>query len=142
MFVDPDGWASLGWPPRLPYDEDRCRFLERKIRNLTEKILRRENDLATNPQSLPEYIGPGEGLGQTRRGHRTLIEIDQRNRRKYQDEYDKRCDDKDGGGDGGGGSGSTVAQCVAVGAVVVGACILAPHLCAPAIGIGVLVGTQ
>ena len=77
-----------------PDDEesDKCRRLKEKIENLRKEIYdKRIPDLDNNPGELPEYIGPGERLRETVRGHRKLLDRQLRNLRRLEDRYDREC---------------------------------------------------
>lgn len=73
-------------------ENEECRFLREKIERLRKEIFgKRIPALETNPSNLPEYIGPGERLRDTVRGHRTLLDQQLRNLRRLEDKYDKQC---------------------------------------------------
>ena len=68
-----------------------CKALERKINNIRKQLNDRYNDLDNDKLNLPERIGPGESLYQTRRGHRTIINQLQRSLKRAEDRYIEDC---------------------------------------------------
>jgi len=82
-YIDPSGLAKHD--PSSLY----CRNLAVKIKNIGDQLDKRWQEL--DQGGLPEYIGPGESFYETMRGHRTIINIMDRNRRDLQDKYDDDC---------------------------------------------------
>ena len=80
-------------PEQCKDDEsDKCKNLREKINNLRNEIFgKRIPDLANNPSDLPEYIGPGEKLRDTVRGHRKLLDRQLRRLRELEDQYALEC---------------------------------------------------
>jgi len=114
-FTDPTGLKH-------PANSAHCSALRRKMQNLRNDLDDRWNDLAADRLNLPERLGPGELLSQTKRGHRTMINDRESNLRKFEKRYLDECDEDNG--DSGGQSCDT--GCAAVGAAVsVGAGYLA-----------------
>jgi hypothetical protein len=73
-------------------ESDKCKRLREKIENLRKEIFdKRIPDLVNDPGGLPEYIGPGEKLRDTRRGHRKLLDRQWRRLRELEDRYEKEC---------------------------------------------------
>ncbi|MCH2074358.1 MAG: hypothetical protein MK130_05805 [Puniceicoccaceae bacterium] len=76
-------------------ESDKCKRLKRKIENLRREIYdKRIPDLENNPGDLPEYIGPGEKLRDTVRGHRKLLDRQLRRLRELEARYEKECRNK------------------------------------------------
>jgi RHS repeat-associated protein len=82
-YIDPSGLARHD--PNSLY----CRNLAGKIKNIGDQLDKRWQEL--DQGGLPEYIGPGESFYQTMRGHRTIINMMDRNRRDLEDKYDDDC---------------------------------------------------
>jgi RHS repeat-associated protein len=82
-YVDSSGLARHD--PNSLY----CRNLAGKIQNIGDQLDKRWQEL--DQGGLPQYIGPGESFYQTMRGHRTIINMMDRNRRDLQDKYDDDC---------------------------------------------------
>ncbi|WP_192558459.1 RHS repeat-associated core domain-containing protein [Pseudomonas allokribbensis] len=88
---NPVGWVDpLGLAKHSP-DSVHCQRLEKKISNIKEALDKRWHELESDEQGLPEYIGPGESLYQTRRGHRTIINHTDGNLRKLERQHDEEC---------------------------------------------------
>ena len=85
--------SSTGNPNNCGDDEnDKCKRLRQKIENLRKEIYgKRFPDLASNPGNLPEYIGPGEKLRDTVRGHKKLLDRQLRRLRELEDRYAREC---------------------------------------------------
>lgn len=62
------------------------------MQNLQNDLDDRWSDLAADPLGLPERIGPGEKLSQTKRGHRTMINDRESNLRKFEKRYTDECE--------------------------------------------------
>ena len=84
-FVDPLGLAKQD--PNSLY----CRQLAAKIGRVSKDLDKRWEELDADAGNLPEYLGPGEPFFATRRGHRTLINMADRNLRDLQGKYDDEC---------------------------------------------------
>jgi len=93
-------YAYVGGDPINGYDLERltkrdpnsqyCKSLAQRIRNLESELEKRYREYEEDPLNLPERIGPGEGLHETRRGHRTKInETDSRLRKNLQQYMDE-----------------------------------------------------
>ena len=91
-WVDP--WGLAKHDPNSTY----CKNLRNKIANVKKSIEKRYREYEIDENGLPEYIGPGESLHETRRGHRTLINKETQNLRRLERKYEEEC----GGGDGDG----------------------------------------
>jgi RHS repeat-associated protein len=88
---NPSGWIDpLGLVKHDP-NGAYCRNLQQKMINVRQSLDKRWQELQSDDQGLPEYIGPGEKLFQTRRGHRTLINREDQNIRRLEAEYDEQC---------------------------------------------------
>lgn len=59
--------------------------------NIRSSLDKRWQELEADAKNLPQYIGPGESFHQTRRGHQTLINQEDRNLRNLEDQYDDEC---------------------------------------------------
>ena len=82
-YIDP-----LGLSKRDPNSEY-CKSIERRINNLDKELEKRWSELEADPLGLPERIGPGEALANTKRGHRTKInETDSRLKKNLKEYYD------------------------------------------------------
>ncbi|WP_455894233.1 RHS repeat domain-containing protein, partial [Pseudomonas palmensis] len=68
-----------------------CIDLRNKIANKKIAIEKRWKELELDEKRLPEYIGPGESLHETRRGHRTLINMSDISLRKSEEIYEGEC---------------------------------------------------
>ena len=68
-----------------------CVNLAKKIANVKASLDKRWQELKADDGGLPEYIGPGESFYQTRRGHRTIINIEDQNIRRLEQQYDDEC---------------------------------------------------
>jgi hypothetical protein len=93
--VDPalpiPGVEQLPGSPKDPFGEY-CRNLARKIANTKDEIYnKRYPDLESNPQNLPQRIGPGEKLSSTVRGHEKLLNRRLRELRKLEDDFVRNC---------------------------------------------------
>ena len=89
-----------------------CSALRKKMQNLRNDLDDRWSDLAADRLNLPERLGPGELLSQTKRGHRTMINDRESNLRKFEKRYSDECEDDDDNGSG----QSCDTGCAAVGA--------------------------
>ena len=105
----------LGLAKHKP-DSQHCKSLRGKIDRARKDLDRRWDELDRNPLNLPERIGPGEQLQETRRGHRTLINKNDANLRKLEQEYDDDC-----GGDDGPGGSCKANECPSAGTVLAAA---------------------
>ncbi|MPT51113.1 RHS repeat-associated core domain-containing protein, partial [Delftia sp.] len=106
-FADPMGLTHKA-------NSAHCSALRRKMQNLQNDLDDRWSDLAADRLNLPERIGPGESLSQTKRGHRTMINEREGNLRKFEKRYMDECEDDE---DADGGQ-SCDTGCAVVGATV------------------------
>ena len=91
VFPIPDIDPFPSGTPKDPFGEY-CRNLARRIANTRDEIYnKRYPDLQSNPQGLPNRIGPGEDLRDTVRGHEKLLNRKLRELRKLEDEYAEKC---------------------------------------------------
>ena len=126
-------FTGLAGVPPPSQKQQKCASIKRRIDNLTEEIKRQFDNLDSDPLGLPERIGPGEMLSQTRRGHRTLLNKYWNDREKAQNDWtSNNCDDP-----GGGGGSAALGVCAAV---AVAACIAVGEICIPVVGVGALAG--
>jgi RHS repeat-associated protein len=88
-FVDVYGLAK-----KFPADHQHCKALRDKMDNLRKELDDRWSDYAKDVKNLPERIGPGEALGATRRGHRTLINDRDSKLRGYEKRYSDECEEE------------------------------------------------
>ncbi len=84
-WIDPLGLAKHS--PDSAY----CRGLHLKMINVRKSLDKRWSELGSDEQGLPEYIGPGEKAYQTRRGHRQLINREDRILRDIEKQYEEEC---------------------------------------------------
>jgi type VI secretion system secreted protein VgrG len=99
VFIDQ--WGQVKHSP----DSEYCRSLKKKIDNIRNDIRRRDEEIAGNPGTLPEF-GPGPNRS-TRQGHRRIVNKLWNNLRRLEKQYDKEC------GGGGGNAGAPVAGAAA-----------------------------
>ena len=97
---DPSQWVDPMGLDRRPFSKPKssphCQAILKKIEgHIKELYDKRYPDLSQNALGLPERIGPGEKLSQTVRGHRVLINIHDKELRKWQKRYDDECFDDD-----------------------------------------------
>jgi len=127
LFADPMG---LKHKANSAY----CKDLRRKIDNLKKDLDKRWTELADDPLGLPERLGPGEKLSETKRGHRTLINTRDRNLRDVEKKYAEDCE-QDNNDEGGGSCNECTAGAVAatmVGGYLVYRCVrMLPSLLPP-----------
>ena len=91
VFPIPDIDPFPSGTPKDPFGEY-CRNLARRIANTRDEIYnKRYPDLQSNPQGLPNRIGPGEDLRDTVRGHEKLLNRKLQELRKLEDEYAEKC---------------------------------------------------
>ena len=84
-----NGYDPEGLTKRDP-NSQYCKSLAQRIRNLESELEKKYREYEEDPLNLPERIGPGEGLHETRRGHRTKInETDSRLRKNLQQYMDE-----------------------------------------------------
>ena len=85
----------LGLKKKFPYSHPHCVEIKKKLDNANKDLDDRWDELCRNPRNQPERIGPGELLCETRRGHRTLINMHTQYRDYWQQRYDDECGDDD-----------------------------------------------
>jgi RHS repeat-associated protein len=83
--IDPSGLI------RHSPDSEYCKAVETRMDNLQRDLKKRLDEYDQDAGGLPERIGPGESLYQTRRGHRTLINKYDRYLRDAEKDYDDNC---------------------------------------------------
>jgi RHS repeat-associated protein len=88
---DPVNWMDPWGLAKHDPNSQRCLDLAEKITKIQQDLLDRYNAIDSNQRNLPERIGPGESLASTVRGHRTLINIRDRDLRNAQNKYDDEC---------------------------------------------------
>jgi RHS repeat-associated protein len=88
-FVDPTGL-------KLPADSDHCKALRDKMGRKNQKLDQRysEYTMDRGVNQLPERVSPAELLSQSRRGHRTLINMEDSSLRKVEQRYAEECEDE------------------------------------------------
>ncbi|MGO1070273.1 RHS repeat-associated core domain-containing protein [Lysobacter sp. CA199] len=93
-YIDPLGLA------RFPRSHPHCVAIKRKIDNLRADLDKRYIEYELDVQNQPERLlpkGQREMLGDTRRGHRVLINQTDTNLKYWENRYQKECgDDGDG----------------------------------------------
>lgn len=82
-----DQFDSL-WPN--PNQNRECWSLLRKMDNIKRDIAKREREILENTD-LSEYIGPGERLRDTVRGHRKIVRKLENRLRELEKKYDEKC---------------------------------------------------
>jgi RHS repeat-associated protein len=85
VYSDPLGLAVRD--PNSQY----CKSLARRISNLEKELEKRYTEYESDPLNLPERIGPGEALAETRRGHITKINETDSRLRKNIEKYYNEC---------------------------------------------------
>lgn len=90
-FNDP-----LGLKTKYPHWHPHCQTLLKKINNIENDLEERWDEYDRNPGNLPERIGPGEKLSETRRGHITLINKESTRLDYWYNRYNEECEDDDG----------------------------------------------
>ncbi len=74
---NPLSYSDLFGLQKLPTNSQHCIALREKMARKNEKLDGRWRDYdKPRPNQLPERVGPNELLSQSRRGHRTLINVD------------------------------------------------------------------
>jgi|GEM_PF-4218038 len=68
-----------------------CQNLKTKMDNIRASLDKRWQELEADALKLPQYIGPGEKLYQTRRGHQKIINKEDRRLRDLENQYDDEC---------------------------------------------------
>ena len=88
-FVDSTGL-------KLPADSAHCKALRDKMGRKNQKLDERYVDYAKarGASQLPERVSPTELLSQSRRGHRTLINMEDSSLRKVEQRYAEECEDE------------------------------------------------
>ena len=104
-FVDgPNVFAYAGSSPanhvdvlglKRPANSPHCIALREKMSRADAVRQKRLRDYEINARDLPERIGRGERLAQTRRGHRTLIRKSETDIKELENRYREECDDDD-----------------------------------------------
>jgi len=70
----------------------KCERMLDRIENLKKEIYqKRYPDLASNPNGLPQRIGPGELLRDTIRGHEILLTIKLRQLKNLEAQFEREC---------------------------------------------------
>jgi RHS repeat-associated protein len=122
---NPLSYVDLMGLKKLPANSDHCRALRDKLGRKNQKLDQRWNEYQANNggpngTGLPQRVGPNEALSESRRGHVTLINMEDSSLRKLEKRYAEECEDEDdGNGDAGQSCGTGCA--VAATAVTVGA---------------------
>ncbi|WP_367237382.1 RHS repeat-associated core domain-containing protein [Pseudomonas sp. Rh2] len=91
---NPTGWIDPRGLARHDSNGKYCQELKQKIANIKLSVEKRWHELETDEMQLPEYIGPGERLYQTKRGHRKLINKEDNNLRRLELEHELSCSAK------------------------------------------------
>ena len=96
QFSDSNDRASEGDTPKKCDNDNnnnnKCKRLRQRAENLRKEIYnKRIPDLGNNPNGLPEYIGPGERLSETVRGHQTLLTIKLKQLKKLEEQIAREC---------------------------------------------------
>ena len=122
---NPVRWTDfMGLSPtrRYPWDHQHCKALRNKLDSLRKDLADRQADYDRDFLRLPERIGPGEGLRDTLRGHRTEMRKRESSIKKNEERLKNECD------------GPPCTNCAGATVIVGGAliclvCIAQPELC-------------
>jgi RHS repeat-associated protein len=116
---------------KFPASHPHCKAIKQKIDNLDKQLDKRWSDIKNNPGNLPQRqvpLDPSKGpFEQDVRGHMKIINETDRNRRDWERQYNKDCEDDDDNS-----GGSTLVKCLAAGLIAAGI-VLAAEVVVPVV---------